>query len=105
MTDLTQTIADAAEEYVNEHATKVTGFRTELAFTAGANLILPMLDAERAKAKKLEDDQWNDAAKIVELATKLTIATDALDFYAKHHHHMHTTSPNFAREALANCDK
>lgn len=34
------------------------------------------------------------------LKMQIEMLTVAIDFYAKHHHHMNTTAPNFAREAL-----
>lgn len=42
-----------------------------------------------------------DYARCIQIMNnKLDVAVKALEFYAKHHHHMNTTSPNFALEAL-----
>lgn len=40
-------------------------------------------------------------AEVQRLADAVRSLVKALDFYAKHHHHLKTTAPNFAREALA----
>lgn len=38
--------------------------------------------------------------EIEKLEQKLKKAVEALKYYAKHDHHLNTTAPNFAREAL-----
>ena len=64
------------------------------------------LTAENERLKD-EADFWKrshatskDAANglIADLEARLKLATDALEFYAKHHHWLKTTAPNFAQE-------
>ena len=56
--------------------------------------------------KVCKDKSSNDEDYIkcsIELQTELNKnkkLVEALEFYARHHHHLNTTAPNFAREAV-----
>lgn len=44
-------------------------------------------------------------AAVAELMPEIEKLVEALEFYSKHHHHIYTTAPNFANEALTNVRK
>ena len=73
-----------------------------------SDLIEQMKSAlEKLKSKTYIDSvvvNYSDQQKIIKytenLEQKLAKALEILKYYAKHDHHLNTTAPNFAREAL-----
>lgn len=74
------------------------------AFMLGAEVAWDLLSGEVEKSKALLEEKQNEYFEQCEVIRQLRAENDklrhALDFYAKHHHHLNTTAPNFAAEAL-----
>lgn len=71
-----------------------------------------LLHATRSRIKAFDDA--GRSGRVVEAIDRATydkfkaVAVElakALEFYSKHHHHLHTTAPNFANEALTTVRK